>query len=192
MYGASVCSKCFTYFRHMLQVFHLDVAYIAMLHMSRHMLQGSIQNVTFISDIRCKCVYLNVIVAIHICCKRIFINVSHLSDYVIEVLSCCNISISRKRAHADAIPMCVAVPTCMRISRHEADISRHEAGISKHEVGIGRHEAHNSMRRCTSMQGQVCSSSSCMRDVQSQSSMQGRRSRLFIFLEKAGQAGRVQ
>jgi hypothetical protein len=31
-----------------------------------------------------------------------------------------------------------------------------------------------------------------MRDVQAQSSMQGRRSGIFFFLEKAGQAGRVQ
>jgi hypothetical protein len=29
-YVASVCSKCFTYFRHMLQAFYLDVACVAM------------------------------------------------------------------------------------------------------------------------------------------------------------------
>jgi hypothetical protein len=60
--------------------------------------------------------------------------------YVAEVLSCYNIS----RAHADAIPMCVVVSICMRISRHEASISRHK-------VGINMHDAHNYMRRRTSM-----------------------------------------
>jgi len=33
MYVASICSKYFTCFKSMLQVFHMDVAYVAMLHM---------------------------------------------------------------------------------------------------------------------------------------------------------------
>jgi hypothetical protein len=47
-----------------------------------------------------------------------------------EVVSYCNISRTRKRAHANAVPAGVAVSTCMRISRLEA---------------------HNCMRRRTSM-----------------------------------------
>ena len=67
--------------------------------------------------------------------------------YVTEVLSFCNISRRRKRAHADAVPGGLAIPTCMHISRHEG---------------------HNRMRRCTSMQGRVCRCSNCMWDVQAQ------------------------
>jgi len=55
--------------------------------------------------------------------------------YVAEVLSCCNIRRRRKRAHVDAVPVGVAVPTYMHISMHEA---------------------HNCMHRRTSMQGRVC------------------------------------
>ena len=58
----------------MLQVFRLYVAYIS------DMLQASIQNVSSVSDVCCKCVYLDVVVAIHICCKRMFVNVSPVSD----------------------------------------------------------------------------------------------------------------
>jgi hypothetical protein len=54
--------------------------------------------------------------------------------YVSEVLSCCNISRRRKQVHADAVPAFVALPACMRISRHEAGISRHKVGISRHEA----------------------------------------------------------
>ena len=63
--------------------------------------------------------------------------------YVAEVLSCCNISTRRKRAHVEAVPtyMCII---------------RNEAGISKHEV-------HNCMRRRTSMRGVVCRRNSCIR-----------------------------
>jgi hypothetical protein len=80
MYAVSVCSKCFTCFRPMLQVFHLDVAYVACCICFRHMLPASIQNVSSVSDVCCKYVYLDVVVAIHICCKCIFVNVSHVSD----------------------------------------------------------------------------------------------------------------
>jgi hypothetical protein len=78
--------------------------------------------------------------------------------YVAEVLLCCNISRCKKRVNADAVPACVAVPTCTR--------------ISKHEVDINRHEAYNCMRKRTSMQGWVCGHNSCLRDVQTQSYMQ--------------------
>jgi len=63
-----------------------------------------------------------------------------------------------KRVHGDVVPTCIAVPTSMRIIRHEA--------------GISRHEAHNCMRRHTNMRGWVCKCSNCMRgegaDVQAQ------------------------
>jgi hypothetical protein len=85
------------------------------------MLQASIQNVSSVSYICCKCVYLDVVVAIHICCKRMFVNVSPVSDVYR------NISRRRKWAHADVVLAGVAVPTCMRINRHQAGISRHEA-----------------------------------------------------------------
>ena len=71
MYIASICFKCFTYFRPMLQVFHLDVAYVVMLQMFQtHVASASIQNVSSVSAVHCKCVYLDVVVAIHICCKK--------------------------------------------------------------------------------------------------------------------------
>jgi hypothetical protein len=38
------------------------------------MLQVFIQNI-LISDVCCKCVYLDLEVAIHICCKHMFVNV---------------------------------------------------------------------------------------------------------------------
>ena len=71
-----------------------------------------------------------------------------------------------KRVHGDVVPTCVAVPTSMRIIRHEA--------------GISRHEAHNCMRRHTSMHGRVCRHNSCMQEVQTQSCMQGGRGKLFF------------
>jgi hypothetical protein len=66
-------SKCFTCFRPMLQVFHLDVAYVAMLNMFQI---ASVYSKCFssVSDVRCKCVYLDVVVVIHICLKCMFVN----------------------------------------------------------------------------------------------------------------------
>jgi hypothetical protein len=46
----------------------------------RHMLQASIQKVSSVSDVCCKCVYQDVVVAIHICSKRMFANISPVSD----------------------------------------------------------------------------------------------------------------
>jgi hypothetical protein len=43
------------------------------------MLRASIQNI-LILDVRCKCIYLDVVVAIHICCKHMFVNVLPVSD----------------------------------------------------------------------------------------------------------------
>jgi hypothetical protein len=83
----------------------------------RHILQVSIQNVLSVSDVCCKYIYLEVVVAIHICCKRMFINVSPVSNYVAKVLSCCNISGYRKRAHANAVPAGIVVPTARQEKR---------------------------------------------------------------------------
>ena len=92
-YITSVCFKYFSYFKRMLQVFYMDIAYVAVaIHVSckcmskcvtyfncfiwilymlqycicfTHLLQESIQNISSISDLCCKCVYMDVIVAIH-------------------------------------------------------------------------------------------------------------------------------
>jgi hypothetical protein len=77
MHVANVCSKYFTCFRPML---HLNIAYVTMLHMFQTYVASSIQNVSSISNVRCKYVYLDVVVAIHICCKHMFIIVSPISD----------------------------------------------------------------------------------------------------------------
>jgi hypothetical protein len=78
----------------MLQVFHPDVAYVTILHM----LQASMQNVSSVSYVCCKCVYLDVVVAIHICCKHMFVKVSSVSnicckyvylDVVVAIHICC-------------------------------------------------------------------------------------------------------
>ena len=50
MYVASVCSKCFTCFRPMLQVFYLDVAYVLDIMLQRlfkifHLFQTYVANV---------------------------------------------------------------------------------------------------------------------------------------------------
>ena len=53
---ARVWSKCFICFRRMLQVFYLDVAYVAMV-----MLQIYVSNVSSVSNVCCNCVYLSVV-----------------------------------------------------------------------------------------------------------------------------------
>ena len=63
-----ICCKC------MFQIFQLFQTYVARVLCGcsicftsyTHMLQASIKNVSSISDVRCKCVYLNVAVTIHI------------------------------------------------------------------------------------------------------------------------------
>ena len=119
-----VCCKCMF---QMFQPFQMYVAvvihicckcFICMLHMFH----------TYIANM----CYLNVVVAIHICCKHMFVNVSPISDVYCRSASFCNISRHRKRTHADAVPMGIAVPTCMHINRHEAGISRHEAHMCMH------------------------------------------------------------
>jgi hypothetical protein len=57
-----------------------------------HMLQVFIQNVLFVLDLYCKCVYQDVVIAIHICYKHVFVNVSPISDVCCRCDSCCNIN----------------------------------------------------------------------------------------------------
>jgi DNA-directed RNA polymerase subunit N (RpoN/RPB10) len=50
-YVVSVCFKCFSCFKRMLQVFYLDVAYVTV-HI--HMLQAYVVNVLSVSNICCR------------------------------------------------------------------------------------------------------------------------------------------
>jgi hypothetical protein len=141
-----VCSKCFTCFKPMLQVFHLDIVYVAMLHMFQ----------TYVTSVYSKyfiCFKRMLQMCLFGCCS---FYTHMLQTYVCKcftyfrrilqkLLSCCNISRRRKRAHADAVPTGVAVPTCMRISRHEAGI--------------------NCMRRHTSMQRRCADATVAWRGV---------------------------
>ena len=54
-YVARVCSKCFIYLRRMLQVFYLDVAYVAMA-----MLQMYVSNISSVLDVCCNLFPLSV------------------------------------------------------------------------------------------------------------------------------------
>jgi hypothetical protein len=56
-YVASVCLKCFIYFKRMLQVFYLDVAYVST---HTHMLQAYVVNVSSVSDVCCSKLNLEV------------------------------------------------------------------------------------------------------------------------------------
>jgi hypothetical protein len=49
-YVASVCFRCFSYFRHMLQVFYLNFAYVAV---TTHMLKAYVRNVSSVLDVCC-------------------------------------------------------------------------------------------------------------------------------------------
>jgi hypothetical protein len=71
----SLCFKCFSCFRYMFQVFHTDVAkvdrdasYVAIVvHVC---CKRYSQCFICLSDICCKCVYLDVVYVSYICCKR--------------------------------------------------------------------------------------------------------------------------
>jgi hypothetical protein len=145
---SDLCYKCFIWMLHTLQCCTCF----------RHILQASIQNVSSVSDVCCKCIYLKVVVTIHICCKRMFINVSPVSDYVAKVLSCCNISGYRKRAHANAVPAGIAVPT----ARQEKRSCGTSTGMwhGPNCMCINRHVVCNCLCTCT-----ACRRSSCMQHV---------------------------
>jgi hypothetical protein len=76
-----ICFKCFSYFKRMLQVFYLEVGML-------HWLYTYVASVCFSCFKRMLQVfYLDVAylaVVIHICCKRMFVNVS----FVLNI--CCN------------------------------------------------------------------------------------------------------
>jgi hypothetical protein len=75
MYVVSVCSKCFTYFRHRhMQVFHLDVAYVSDI-CCKHLFKMFHLFYTYVANM-----FMCVVVAIHICCKHMFVNVLPVSD----------------------------------------------------------------------------------------------------------------
>jgi hypothetical protein len=95
------------------------------------MLQASIQNVSSVSDVCCKCVYLDDVVVIHICCKHMFINVSSVSNVYCKSASCCNISRRRKQTHAEVVPTGLTIPT-----------------LAASEVGVGGPHLHAHHRAC--------------------------------------------
>jgi hypothetical protein len=103
-----VCCKC------MFQTFHLFQMYVIAV-LSRcsiclsgytHMLRASMQNILSVPDICCKYIYLDVVVDVHICCKCMFINISLISNLCCRSASYFNISRRKKRAHAEAVPTC--------------------------------------------------------------------------------------
>jgi hypothetical protein len=85
---AYVAMVIHVYCKCMFQTFHLFYTYVASVLSGCPyvMLQASIQNVSYISDVCCRYVYLDVAVAIHISCKHMFINVSPVSDVCCIVL----------------------------------------------------------------------------------------------------------
>jgi hypothetical protein len=164
-YVSSVCFKCFICFKRMLQVFYLDVAYVAvaihvcckcmfqMFHLFqtyvasvssrycicfRQMLRAFIQNVSSILNVYYKFVYLDVIIAIHIYCKRMFVNASSFSDVCYKSASYYNISRCKKREHGEAVPhareakRAWVVPACMRINRHVVCSGMHTCTACRH------------------------------------------------------------
>jgi hypothetical protein len=102
----------------MLQVFYLDVAYDFLIECCIcfsghiHMLQASIQNDHLFQHM------LQVFSSgCFVCCScythmLYVISVSPVSDVCCRSASCCNISMRRKRAHAEAVPTGAAVPMC--------------------------------------------------------------------------------
>ena len=68
---ASVCFKCFRYFRGMLQVFQMDVGKVDrdVAYGCTHMLQRSVTNISYVFSYICrKCVYLDVAYVLSGCC----------------------------------------------------------------------------------------------------------------------------
>jgi len=76
-YVASVCFKCFSYFKHMLQVFYLDVAYVAM---AIHVCWKCMFQMFQLFKRMLQMFYLYVALAIHVYCKVYVSNVSAISN----------------------------------------------------------------------------------------------------------------
>jgi hypothetical protein len=133
-------SKCFTCFRPMLQVFHLDVAYVSNICCKRlfkmfHLFQTYVRSVfiwmlwllyTYVANVLCKCF-------------TYFRCMLQKSFHVASLAGAC-----RCGPHGIAVPTCVAkrsvrvacqqacgaVPTCMRINRHVVCSYMRHAGVS--------------------------------------------------------------
>jgi hypothetical protein len=123
--------KCFSSFKHMLQVFYLDVAYVAL----------TIQNAASVcfqmfstgSNVCCKCFYLDVAMATHML-QAYVLNVSSIFEtYVAANPICCKYSMSRRgkwvqteQVNPSAVAVLAGVrseasmvaPTCMWSSNH--------------------------------------------------------------------------
>jgi hypothetical protein len=110
MYVANVLSRCCIYCTSII-----------------HMLQVYVSNVSGVSNVCCKIVYLDVAyiaVVIHICCKRMFVNVSFVSDvccsecYTLQMLHDQAREVSADRSgplvHAGS-EVGAATHTCMRM-----------------------------------------------------------------------------
>jgi hypothetical protein len=89
-------------------VFYLDVAYVlvATYICCKRLFKIFHTFRTYVASVYLDVAY--VAFDIHICCKRI-LHTFH--DVCCRSASCCNINGHRKRAHAEAVPTGVAVPT---------------------------------------------------------------------------------
>jgi hypothetical protein len=144
---SDLCYKCFIWMLHTLQYYTCF----------RHILRASIQNI--LSDVCCKCIYLEVVVSIHICCKCMFINVSSVSDYVaiLAGIDACKCSpCGHSGPHSAAREAVV-----WRVNRHVA-----RSPIACASTGMWYATACVCARRAgatvaCSMWGQVCRHNSC-------------------------------
>jgi hypothetical protein len=88
MHIASVQFKCFICFRGMLQLFYTDVAkvnrdvaYVFAMVVRTRMLQAPVLNISSIlSDVCCKCVYLNVAYVSQHMLQVFYLHVAHVSN----------------------------------------------------------------------------------------------------------------
>jgi hypothetical protein len=90
----SVCFKYFSSFKRMLQMFHLDVAHVAV---AIHVCCKSVFQMFRLFHLDVAYFYLDVayvVVAIHICCKYMFQMCHLFHTYVVNILSKCCICYS--------------------------------------------------------------------------------------------------
>jgi hypothetical protein len=70
-----------------------DVAYVGMVvHVGCKLLFSMFQ--LFFADIYCKCVYLNVACASHICCMYVYLDVAYILEWLFRALSGVSTSVS--------------------------------------------------------------------------------------------------
>jgi hypothetical protein len=150
----SICFERFICFRRMLQCFYLEVPYVLM---AIHII-ASIYSKCFICFRRMLQVCLSgCCIAIYICCKYMFIDVSPILDVRYISASCYNINRRRKLMLAEAVQTCIAVPTC---------VAREAAWVVPTCMRINRHVAHNCMCTCTTCRhcmrgGHACTTVTC-------------------------------